>query len=424
MVLDSDHGELLQRIQDFWPAARVQQLRFLGAKVQALGSRLYLVGGVVRDLFLARPSQDWDLAIDGPLEPFLDVLQDLGFRLDKRSRFDTATLVGPEGLRWDLARCRGERYPQPAALPEVFPADIHTDLQRRDFRCNAIALQLTPDAFAEVLDPFCGREDLRAGILEVLHPRSFQDDPTRILRGLRFAKRFGFSLGPQSRQQLREVLETHVFVHLGGARLFRELSLLLQLPGLPGNLQTLRDWGLGPLLPPLASAPTEIWPALERLEQSLDKYQQQFQDTPDRPATALLLLAHFTSEEVRRQHWQHWQWHADRAWLHDLAALPARLPGPTPAMQARYWQSWTPAGILCALALQEDPGLNRSAWHYLQVQRWQRVPVDGRDLQNWGIPAGPRLGDLLARLQDAAWNGAFEDKDGALRWLKQEKLLP
>ncbi|XTI73345.1 CCA tRNA nucleotidyltransferase [Acidithiobacillus sp. AC3] len=424
MVLDSDHGELLQRLQNFWPATRLQQLRFLGAQAHTLGSRLYLVGGVVRDLFLGRASQDWDLAIDGPLEPLLAVLQDLGFQLDKRSRFATASLTSPEGLRWDLARCRGERYPQPAALPEVFPADIYTDLQRRDFRCNAIALQLAPDTFAEILDPFHGCADLRSSTLEVLHSRSFQDDPTRILRGLRFARRFGFSLGPQARQQLHEVLAANGFAHLSGTRLFRELSLLLQLPDLPGNLRTFCDWGLGPLLPPLASAPAAIWLALQRLEQSLAAYQRQFQDNIDRPATALLLLAYFTATELRTRHWQYWQWTPDRAWLHDLAALPARLPGPTPAMQARYWQSWTPAGILCALALREDPELSRSAWHYLQVQRWQKVPVDGRDLQKWGIPAGPQLGDLLARLQDATWNGAFEDKDGALRWLKQEKLLP
>ncbi|MEY2341185.1 CCA tRNA nucleotidyltransferase [Acidithiobacillus sp. IBUN Pt1247-S3] len=424
MALDSGPKEILQLLQKTWSSTRVQQLQFLGAQAKALGSQLYLVGGVVRDLFLAQPSQDWDLAIDGDVEPFLNALQSVGFQLDKRSVFGTASLQSAEGLRWDLARCRGEHYSQPGALPEVFPADIHADLLRRDFRCNAMALQLTPESFAQLLDPFAGREDLRMGILEVLHPRSFQDDPTRILRGLRFARRFAFSLGPQAQQQLQRLLNSNGFASLSGTRLFRELRLLLELADLPSNLRSFCDWGLGALLPPLHSPPPELWPALQRLENAFAQYQKTSGDTVDRPAAALLLLAAFSPPALREQHWQHWQWQPDKHWLHDLAALPAHLPGLELAVQARYWQSWTPAGILCALVLHDEPDLTTSAWHYLQVQRWQKAPVDGRDLQDWGISPGPQLGALLLRLQDATWNGAFDDKDGALRWLKQENLLP
>ncbi|WP_348550516.1 CCA tRNA nucleotidyltransferase [Acidithiobacillus sp.] len=416
--------DILQRIETVWPLSRIQSLQVLGEQAAAQGAELYLVGGVVRDLFLARPSEDWDLALDGDLELFLDTLERLGYRLRKRSLFGTASLVDAEGLRWDLAHCRGERYARPGALPEVFPADIHSDLYRRDFRCNAMALALSPESFGTLLDPFGGLHDIDWGILEVLHATSFQDDPTRVLRGLRFSLRFNFSLGTDAKKQLQVLLAADGFANVSGTRLFREIQMLLALPNLAFNLQQMAGWGLATLLPPLQNPPGDLWPALQRLEAALEQYQQAFSESLPQPEAVLLLLAALSPPPLREERWQYWQWRGDKHWQRDLASLPARLPGPDTAAQARYWQKWAPAGILCALALQEEPELTASAWQYLRRWRWQKVPVDGQDLLAWGIAPGPELGSLLTTLQNAVWNGAFDDKDGARRWLKQQNLLP
>src|SRR5690606_25329122 len=115
----------------------------------------------------------------------------LGATTAEHERFGTAKVV-LEGHEVDLAGARRETYPEPGALPVVEPADsIEQDLARRDFTINAMALSL--DDPAEPIDPHGGAADLDAGLLRVLHPGSFADDPTRALRAARYAARFGFA---------------------------------------------------------------------------------------------------------------------------------------------------------------------------------------------------------------------------------------
>jgi Asp-tRNA(Asn)/Glu-tRNA(Gln) amidotransferase A subunit family amidase len=97
---------------------------------------------------------------------------------------------------------RSETYPRPGALPEVRPAGIDEDLARRDFTVSALAVPLAdPGA---LIDHHGGVDDLRAGLLRVLHDRSFVDDPTRALRAARYAARLGFAVEAMTLAQLVE----------------------------------------------------------------------------------------------------------------------------------------------------------------------------------------------------------------------------
>src|SRR5205814_267809 len=102
------------------------------------------------------------------------------------------TLVLSWGSKLDVVTAREETYRSPAALPDVFPSNISTDLKRRDFSINAMALWVNQDRFGELLDPHEGLMDMKKKIIRVLHPLSFVDDPTRIYRAARFAGRFDF----------------------------------------------------------------------------------------------------------------------------------------------------------------------------------------------------------------------------------------
>src|SRR5213592_1786444 len=142
----------------------------------------YLVGGAVRDLLLGADSVDLDVAIEGDA-PVLawELAERLGGLATTHERFGTATVRAGD-LVFDLATTRRERYERPGALPEVEPAPLTDDLARRDFTINAMAVGLTGADVDVLHDPQHGREDLHAGRVRVLHPRSFLDDPTRLLR--------------------------------------------------------------------------------------------------------------------------------------------------------------------------------------------------------------------------------------------------
>ena len=123
-----------------------------------------------------------------------------GFGLEREGLFLTGRLE-QGNAKIDIAQTRTESYPAPGALPEVRPASIADDLARRDFTVNAMAFPLSEDR--QLLDPHGGLDDLRAGLLRVLHDGSFIDDPTRALRAARYAARFGFEPEPQTARLLR-----------------------------------------------------------------------------------------------------------------------------------------------------------------------------------------------------------------------------
>lgn len=169
-------------------------LRAAAERAAKDGGRAFLVGGVVRDLLLDADGLDLDVVVEGDArETARGLAADLGGTVKTHNRFLTATLsVG--AVRADFATSRRERYARPGALPTVEAADLDADLERRDFTVNAMATSLDPENFGDVIDPHGGRADLDAGLICVLHERSFIDDATRILRACRYAARFGFTL--------------------------------------------------------------------------------------------------------------------------------------------------------------------------------------------------------------------------------------
>lgn len=166
------------------------------ALASAAGLEIYAVGGCARDWVLGRESADMDFLLSGDPSAVVEGLEkEYGGRHQKFSPFLTVRFFSAEGRRLDFARFRGEIYARPAALPRVSAVDSAAeDLKRRDFACNAMAVRLNgPEQFA-LLDPHGGVPDIKAGLVRVLHEKSFEDDPTRIFRAARFAGRFGWRL--------------------------------------------------------------------------------------------------------------------------------------------------------------------------------------------------------------------------------------
>ena len=208
----------------------------LSAVAAAAPDPVYLVGGAVRDLLLGRGRGDIDLAVEGDPADLAAALRAETFA--SHSRFGTLKIAW-EGEEIDLAATRRESYPRPGALPLVdIGAPIRTDLARRDFTVNAMAVPLTDPR--ELLDPYDGQVDLEAGLLRVIHDGSFVDDPTRAIRAARYAARFGFELEEGTEALLRATdLET-----VTPDRRAEELRrLAAEAIGVEG-LELLARWGL------------------------------------------------------------------------------------------------------------------------------------------------------------------------------------
>jgi tRNA nucleotidyltransferase (CCA-adding enzyme) len=205
---------------------------------------LYVVGGTVRDLLLGVSIQDCDLLVEGTKAHVLarQVQQELGGVLTCHEAFDTCTLEFDNGLVLDLATARDEFYAHPGALPSVRPGTLQQDLARRDFSVNTLAIRVVPKP-TTLLDSFNALSDLEAKRLRLLHPLSFTEDPTRILRGARLAGRLGFSWEEETRKRIAGALEPTVLSRVSPSRLRTELELTLNECRVTPALEVLSDCG-------------------------------------------------------------------------------------------------------------------------------------------------------------------------------------
>ncbi len=209
------------------PAELLDRLWSLPA-AQALLKRLgdapgvYIVGGAVRDLILGRAPRELDLVVEGGAE---EVAARLGGVVRVHRRFGTATATR-DGLTFDIAQSRRERYPHPGALPEVSPGPLQEDLLRRDFTVNAMAIAVAGERAGELLSAPQALADLENGMLRVLHDGSFVDDPTRLLRMVRYASRLRFGVERRTERLAASAREGGALNTVSGARIGAELRLL------------------------------------------------------------------------------------------------------------------------------------------------------------------------------------------------------
>ena len=178
---------------------------------------LYYIGGMVRDEFLQIPSLDIDLCYEGNAIEFAKSFN----IIKKNARLGTVRVLF-DNKKIDIASTRTECYPRSGHLPvvETLGCSLKEDLKRRDFTINAMAKNTLN---GELVDYFNGLEDLKNKTLRILHDNSFKDDPTRIIRGLKFAVRFGFKLDSQT-QKLQEQYLENINYDISYHRLKKELK--------------------------------------------------------------------------------------------------------------------------------------------------------------------------------------------------------
>lgn len=186
----------------------------------------YLVGGYVRDTTLGIKPIDIDTVVEGNAIKAAKALNlKLKGKLCIYKEFGTASII-TKAERIDLASARVEKYPSPAKLPHVYPSTIIEDLNRRDFTINAMAMSISKEDFGEIFDPFNGLEDIKKGLIRVLHKNSFNDDPTRIFRALRYKNRFGFKIEKKTKILIKEAIDKKMIKQLTGQRILNEIRLI------------------------------------------------------------------------------------------------------------------------------------------------------------------------------------------------------
>jgi len=243
-MAESNH-EALRIIERRLPERVAPLFRLMGEAAEEREETVYVVGGFVRDLLLGHENLDIDIVTEGDgIALARQVAAKADGKVAAHPRFGTAIVFFPDTeIRIDVSTARSERYPEPAALPEVSRGTIDDDLRRRDFTINCLAVGLRRKGLGDLLDPCGGVEDLRRRLIRVLHDKSFRDDPTRVVRAVRFAARFSFSIETKTRRWLRAAVRGGLLGRLTRERLRNEWLHIFEEPRPSRCLEMLRECG-------------------------------------------------------------------------------------------------------------------------------------------------------------------------------------
>ena len=368
-------------MSEFLPEARdlLERVRALpAARPLVLADRVYLVGGAVRDLLLGEAPIDLDLVVEGDADAYA---RSLGGSLTGHDRFGTATVL-LDGFVYDIAQSRRETYAHPGALPEVEPAPLAEDLERRDFTVNAIALALVDGELTAAPDAL---EDLEDRRLRVLHDRSFIDDPTRLFRLVRYASRLGFEIEPHTLSLATAAIGGGALGTVSGPRIGAELRLLAREEDPVAGFMSLRALGLDRAIHPgfglddeaLARRALELLPADARRDRLVLAVAGRHV-----PAAELVRLLDATAFEAEDRD----AIVASAARAEDLARALAVAQAPSQIAAAA---TDAPAELV---ALAGALGPERQAREWLETLRHVRLSINGRDLLAAGVPEGPAIG--------------------------------
>ena len=400
------------------PSGALEGLRLAGILAtdgDSEAEAAYLVGGSVRDALLGLTPGDMDLSVVGDAPQFAVSFADKGGGVvEAVSQFGTARVGLPAG-RFDLAMSRTETYATPGALPTVKSSGIQEDLSRRDFTINAMAVDLSPSNWGDLVDPHGGFSDTSRRRIQILHPGSFRDDPTRIFRAIRYEQRLGFNLDPGALSLMKR--DWDYMDLISAARVRGELEKILGDPLRADILAAAEDHDV------LAGIDISFRVSRAAL--------QAMRRNPDRDILFYLALATASLTEnealslvTRLEPPQEWR---------EIILSSPRYRGMSSILRN---ENLSPSEVVSVLgefplplleaqrALTGSTNQKSRLDQYLGILRHVRPEITGADLLGAGVPQGPEIGIMLDEVLRARMDGRVKTKEEEMAFVDRRMLSP
>jgi tRNA nucleotidyltransferase (CCA-adding enzyme) len=410
----------------------IQDLIHLASDIAASHNmRAYLVGGFVRDLILGVKNLDLDIVVEGNGIKFAaDLASILKAKLVRHHRFGTATVVLRHHFKVDIASARKETYPHPGSLPVVSLGNIKDDLTRRDFSINAMAISIMQKDFGTLLDYFRGKSDLRNKRIRVLHELSFMDDPTRILRAIRFEQRYNFKIEPQTLKLLRKAAKLEMLERVQPQRLRDDLVLILKENEPIREIKRIKELVGFSFISPSLKVTASTYKFLSSLRGEISWFKKNYAhrrslevwliylagliDSLDIPGTKK-----FFKEYVLRKGEEKRILGSKKISRKSISELTkARL------RPSRIYQLLEPLSyevIILLKARYKNKYLERHIEDFLEIYNGMRIFTSGHDLHLMGLAPGPHYQKIFACVLKAKLEGKVKTKEEEILLIK--KLL-
>ncbi|MFH1414048.1 MAG: CCA tRNA nucleotidyltransferase [Candidatus Omnitrophota bacterium] len=410
--------EYLNRLPD-----EIQELIGLARDLaEHMNIRAYFVGGFVRDLILGANNLDLDIVIEGDGIAFAQELAKiLRSKLICHRRFQTATVIIRPDLKIDVASARKEFYPSPAYLPVVRTASLKDDHFRRDFTINAMAISITGGNFGKLIDFFGGEIDLRNKRVRFLHDLSFVDDPTRILRAIRFEQRFNFKIEPRTLKYLKQAVRLKMLSKVEPQRIRDELVLLLKEERPIKQIRRMQELTGFDFITPalsLSKKTRKLLGSIEKIALShgrIERWVIYFMGLIDslnlKQTKKVCDKFAFGKQNAKKI--------ISSKKINRKFILILDKKGLRPS---RIYSLLSPLSyeVILLLKAKYNQGIIRqNIDDFLKTYRHLSLGVSGYDLQELGIRPGPDYQSILKKVFKAKLDGLAEDKDAQLRLIKK-----
>jgi tRNA nucleotidyltransferase (CCA-adding enzyme) len=387
-------------------------IRLAGFIAEELHQKAYLVGGIVRDLLLGHENLDIDIVIEGSaIDVAAKLANTLGAKIDAYERFNTAVVMLPSGLRVDFATARTEFYERPGALPVVTISSIKSDLVRRDFTVNSLAMSLSRKDFGEIIDVTGGISDLFEGKIRVMHSLSFIEDPTRIIRAVRFEVKFGFKMDSSTEALCREAINMGMIRKAIGVRMRDEIFDLSYEENFFEGLRRLEELGALAELFERERIGDKSWMRLKNIKK------KKLENKQLKKIAVLGSILAGLDDEKRKKIYRDYRLNASDFRL--IEQLVELLKNEDMNLTTRseiyfHFKKYDERAVRCLLyILNENSPLYLCADLYLSELINIKPPLSGRDIIKLGIPESPDVGRIKNFLLKAYLDGEIRTTEEA-----------
>ncbi|MGC8603472.1 MAG: hypothetical protein ACP5VS_07280, partial [Desulfomonilaceae bacterium] len=417
-------------LEERTPKRIFEILKKAGQVAANLNYEVFLVGGAARDLLLRNYNLDIDLVVEGDGILFAKALADCyqNCRTRSHEKFGTAVLLFEDGFKMDVATARHEYYESPGALPQVEISSIKRDLYRRDFTINTLAVCLNPLNWGTLLDFFGGVRDIKERVIRVLHNLAFVEDPTRILRAIRFSSRFNFNISKHTLTLIKGALKIRIFERVEGKRLLNELIHILNERNPTPAIEQMATLGaLEAMCPGLAFNQKNSllvdsvcgvlsWWKYLFLAQKIEPWIVYFYALTDSIddqtfvsfATSLSVVDPQIKHMVKQRHELRWVLNLlEREKLvksSDICSVLRRL---------------SIESLLFMMARATHEHSRRAISEFITTLRHVKSIITGRDLKEMGYEPGPLFGTILNSLREARLDGVVKNLDEEIKYVKK-----
>lgn len=412
-------------------------LREIGRTADELGYNAYLVGGLVRDVLMRRENLDVDIVIEGNGIHFAHVFSERhGGRVRDHKKFETAVIVLEDGFKVDVATARVEFYRRPGGYPVVTTSSLKLDLYRRDFTINTLAIKINERDYGTLLDYFGGQEDIREKVLRVLHNLSFVEDPSRVLRAIRFEQRFGLKMGKMTLSLLKSAMKMHCLKDISGRRLFQELRLICEEKEPVRAIERMDELEVLAEISPGLSMDEAQRGLLEEARRVIAWYHLLYFDEPFEPWKVYwhTLTSRMEGKELK----DFWEWMGMSRVSEKRLLLQREAGARLPDLLYRFEGSnfdlykllepYDTETLLFFMARAGSAKAKRLISVFFTRLKRVCIATTGEDLLAMGITKGPIFREILDGLFEARLNGKVTSKEEEIqtvreRWLRRKVIM-